>query len=149
MGNGGFTVQYPPLHELASSHNPLIRKVDDFLTYLNPKPHRGMFLKPFMKGESSSFCSTCHKVHLDEPVNKYRWMRGFNDYDNWQASGISGQGARSFYYPPKSQTCTDCHMPMVKSNDAGSHDGMVHSHRFPAANTAVPVANQDATQLAE
>ena len=33
------------------------------------------------------------------PVNGYRWFRGFNDYDNWQASGVSGQGARSFYYP--------------------------------------------------
>ena len=40
-------------------------------------------------------------MHLDVPVNNYRWFRGFNDYDNWQASGVSGQGARSFYYPPK------------------------------------------------
>ena len=67
-------------------------------------------------GISSEFCSTCHKVHLDVPVNKYRWFRGFNDYDNWQASGVSGQGARSFYYPEKSSTCVDCHMPTVATN---------------------------------
>jgi tetratricopeptide (TPR) repeat protein len=147
MGNGGFTVEYPPLHELASSHNPFIRKFDDFLTYLNPKPHRAIFLKPFMQGESSSFCSSCHKVHLDVPVNNYRWLRGFNDYDNWQASGVSGQGARSFYYPAKSASCADCHMPLIDSHDPGNRDGKVHSHRFPAANMAVPFANHDQAQL--
>ena len=57
------------------------------------------FMKPFMRQDAAEFCSSCHKVHLDVPVNDYRWFRGFNDYDNWQASGVSGQGARSFYYP--------------------------------------------------
>jgi tetratricopeptide (TPR) repeat protein len=86
-------------------------------------------------------------VHLDVPVNAYRWVRGFNDYDNWQASGVSGQGARSFYYPPKTSACSDCHMPLVASKDPGNREGKVHSHRFPAANMAVPTANQDAAQL--
>ena len=56
------------------------------------------------------------------PVNSYRWFRGFNDYDNWQASGVSGQGARSFYYPPKSQKCADCHMPLVASQRSGGEE---------------------------
>ena len=146
MGNGDFTMEYPPLHELAASANPLIHALDHYVTYLNPEPHRRTFLKPFMK-HSSEFCSACHKVHLDVPVNNYRWLRGFNDYDNWQASGISGEGARSFYYPPKSMVCSDCHMPLVKSGDPGNHDGMVHSHRFPAANTAVAFVNRDEAQL--
>ena len=146
MGNGDFTIEYPPLHRIASSHNPYLRKVDAFLTYLNPEPHRRNFLKPFMR-DSAEYCATCHKVHLDEPVNHYRWLRGFNEYDNWQASGVSGQGARSFYYPPKSSTCTDCHMPLVASHDPGNRDGKVHSHRFPAANTAIPFVNHDDEQL--
>ena len=100
-----------------------------------------------MRGESAEFCAACHKVHLDVPVNKYRWFRGFNDYDNWQASGVSGQGARSFYYPPKSQVCADCHMPLVPSHDPGNHDGKVHSHRFPAANTAIAYVNHDEAQM--
>jgi len=147
MGNADFTIQYPPLHDLASSRNPVVHGLDYFLTYLNPGPHKKSFLKPFMRGESAEFCATCHKVHLDIPVNQYRWFRGFNDYDNWQASGVSGQGARSFYYPPKSQVCADCHMPLVPSQDPGNHDGKVHSHRFPAANTAVAYANHDDEQL--
>ena len=81
------------------------------------------------------------------PVNGYRWFRGFNDYDNWQASGISGEGARSFYYPPKPQKCADCHMPLVPSNDPAAKNGMVRSHRFPGANTALPFVNGDAVQL--
>ncbi len=88
--------------ELANSHNPYMHALDYFLTFLNPESASPQsFLKPFMRGASAEFCSACHKVHLDVPVNHYRWFRGFNDYDNWQASGVSGQGARSFYYPPK------------------------------------------------
>jgi hypothetical protein len=120
--------------------------VASFLTYLNPQPHRQTFLKPFLR--DPEFCSACHKVHLDVPVNNYRWFRGFNDYDNWQASGVSGQGARSFYYPDKPMVCADCHMPLVASHDPGNRDGKIHSHRFAAANTAVPTVEEDSAQLA-
>jgi tetratricopeptide (TPR) repeat protein len=147
MGNGGYTIEYPPLHELMSSKNKLIQDADYFMTFLNPAPHRRTFMKPFMRQDTPEFCAACHKVHLDVPVNQYRWFRGFNDYDGWQASGVSGQGARSFYYPKQSQNCADCHMQMVASNDPGNIGGQVHSHRFATANTAVPYANQDQTQL--
>jgi tetratricopeptide (TPR) repeat protein len=147
MGQADFYLEYPKLHELAASQSPIIRTLHDFLTRLNPEPHRRVFLKPFMRTQTAEFCSTCHKVHLDAPVNHYRWIRGFNEYDNWQASGVSGQGARSFYYPPKPEQCADCHMPLTASRDAGNINGFVHSHRFPAANTALPTANDDDAQL--
>src|SRR5208282_2169086 len=38
MGNADFTVEYPPLHTLASGRNRAVRALADFLTYLNPKP---------------------------------------------------------------------------------------------------------------
>jgi len=147
MGQGDFYLEYPKLHELAASKNPLVRTLHDFMIKLNPEPHRRVFLKPFMKQQTAEFCSSCHKVHLDVPVNHYRWIRGFNEYDNWQASGVSGEGARSFYYPAKPQQCADCHMPLETSNDMGNIAGKVHSHRFPGANTALPTANEDAVQL--
>jgi tetratricopeptide (TPR) repeat protein len=147
MGQGDFYLEYPKLHELAASKNLLVRALHDYMIKLNPEPHRRVFLKPFMKQQTAEFCSSCHKVHLDVPVNHYRWIRGFNEYDNWQASGVSGEGARSFYYPPKPQQCADCHMPLEPSNDMGNIAGKVHSHRFPAANTALPTANEDAAQL--
>ena len=147
MGQADFYLEYPKLHELAATQNPVARALHDFVIRLNPEPHRRVFLKPFMREQTAEFCSSCHKVHLDVPVNSYRWFRGFNEYDNWQASGVSGQGARSFYYPPKPQQCADCHMPMEASKDSGNINGFVHSHRFPGANTAVPTANEDAAQL--
>jgi tetratricopeptide (TPR) repeat protein len=146
-GNGGFRMEYPPLHQLTTSDNKFVKFVHNYIIKTAPEAHRRSFIKPFMRLDASEFCSSCHKVHLDIPVNNYRWFRGFNEYDNWQASGVSGQGARSFYYPPKSSTCVDCHMPKVASKDFGNVDGQVHNHRFPGANTAVPYANKDEEQL--
>ena len=147
MGQGDFTIEYPPLHDLAASEHPLLRGVHDLLLRLAPRPHRDTFMKPFHTEQSAEFCSSCHKVHLDLPVNDYRWVRGFNEYDNWQASGVSGQGARSFYYPETPQTCSSCHMPLVRSDDPAARDGYVRSHRFPGANTALPFVNRDQAQL--
>jgi tetratricopeptide (TPR) repeat protein len=147
MGQGDFEIEYPPLHDLAVSENPFLAWTHDYLLKLDPRPHRETFLKSFHHLQTPEFCSSCHKVHLDVPVNGYRWFRGFNDYDNWQASGMSGEGARSFYYPPRPQKCADCHMPLVASDDPAAKDGKVKSHRFPAANTALPFVNNDHEQL--
>jgi Flp pilus assembly protein TadD len=168
MGQADFLLEYPALHKMAASKNPIVLRLHDFLTELNPEPHRRVFLKPFMRTQPAEFCSSCHKVHLDVPVNHYRWVRGFNEYDNWQASGVSYQGARSFYYPAKGQNCADCHMPLSQSTDAGNtvpkpvgikdwfvslynsaSNGSIHSHSFAAANTALPYVNHDQTHLAE
>ncbi|NNE44324.1 MAG: hypothetical protein HKN12_08955, partial [Gemmatimonadetes bacterium] len=148
MGNGGFFLEYPPMHDLAVSENPVLRWLHDKAVSLDPGPHKDVFLKPFHREQTSEFCASCHKVHLDEPVNNYRWLGLLNEYDNWQASGVSGHGARSFYYPAEPMDCADCHMPPVASDDKGNIDGYVHSHSFLAANTAVPVANLDEAQLA-
>ena len=147
MGNGGFTMTYPPLHEMGASDNWLIRKLHDYVVNTAPEAHRRAFMPAFLFRDRAEFCSSCHKVHLDVPVNDYRWFRGFNEYDSWQASGVSGYGARSFYYPEKPLDCADCHMPLVRSDDPGNEKGFVHSHRFPAANTAVPYVNRDQEQL--
>jgi len=148
MGNNDYVIEYPPLHDLMASDNKVLNALHDFLVRVDPEPHRKSFLKPFHRGEDSpAFCSACHKVHLDAHVNNYRWFRGFNEYDAWQASGISGFGARSFYYPKQPMTCTSCHMPLVASKDLGNRNGYVHSHRFPAANTALPTVNRHEAQL--
>jgi Tfp pilus assembly protein PilF len=147
MGQGDFEIEYPPLHDLAASDNKALQFLHDRLTYIDPQPHREIFLKPFHRDQTPEFCSSCHKVHLDVPVNGYRWFRGFNDYDNWQASGVSGEGARSFYYPATPQKCADCHMPLVPSTDPAAKNGRIRSHRFAAANTALPYVNNDPVQL--
>jgi tetratricopeptide (TPR) repeat protein len=97
----------------------------------------------------SQFCATCHKQSLITPVNNYKWFRGFDEYDGWQNSGISGGSARSFYYPESPLQCQDCHMPEVRSDDAGNDDGFVASHRFLGSNTALPAEHGYTKQLEE
>ena len=36
MGQGDFEIEYPPLHDLAASENPVLRFVHDQLTYIDP-----------------------------------------------------------------------------------------------------------------
>ena len=154
MGNSDYLADYPPMHKYIITANPLAQGVQKFLTRLAPEPHKKTFLRPIHTDQTAKFCSSCHKVHLDVPVNGYRWFRGFDDYDSWQGSGVSGFGAVSFYYPSDAKTgqpafkkCADCHMPSVPSQDAGNFGGNVHSHRFPGANTALPTAYHDPAQL--
>ncbi len=146
-GNGNFVIEYPAMHELATSKNSIVQAIHDFVLKLDSGPHKKTFMKPFMREQTGEYCSSCHKVHLDVPVNDYRWIRGFNEYDGWQSSGASGQGARSFYYPDQPKDCADCHMPLVRSDDAGNLAGVVHDHRFPGANTALPFVNEHQEQL--
>src|SRR5439155_14680634 len=49
---------------------------------------------------------------------------------------------------PDFKNCADCHMSLTRSHDAGNVGGLIHSHRFAAANTALPFANQHPDQLA-
>ena len=154
MGNSDYTLDYPPMHKYLVTNNQLAKGLHNFLTRLAPEPHKKTFLRPFHRDQTAKFCSSCHKVHLDQALNGYRWLRGQNEYDAWQQSGVSGFGAASFYYPmdektgqPSFKKCADCHMPKVASKDAGNKEGMVKSHAFPAANTALPFVYHDQKQL--
>ncbi len=105
--------------------------------------HKKTFLKPIIR--DSKFCSTCHKVGLPFALNHYKdFLRGQNHYDTFLLSGVSGHGARSFYYPPAAKgQCVDCHMNLVPSRDfaARDFDGKgareIHNHLFLGANTGL------------
>jgi tetratricopeptide (TPR) repeat protein len=96
---------------------------------------------------TAEFCSTCHKVSIPQDLNKYKeFLRGQNHYDTYLLSGVSGHGARSFYYPEKAvQNCAGCHMPLKGSQDFGANffnptntsSRYIHDHLFPGANTGV------------
>jgi len=43
MGQGDFVLEYPKLHELAASDNPIIRGLHDFMVRLNPEPTAACF----------------------------------------------------------------------------------------------------------
>ncbi len=143
LGNGAYTITDPPRYPFAFSEDPFLRAVNRQLIKAKPSFHKKTFLKPIHK--QALFCSSCHKVHLPYALNHYRWLRGQDHYDSFRLSGVSGHRVDSFYYPEKAvANCAHCHMPLAGSDDPAARDfndsgqRSVHSHLFPAANTAVP-----------
>ncbi|MBI1348062.1 tetratricopeptide repeat protein [bacterium] len=142
-GNADFVIEEPSHYPFAKSDNVFLKFVNEQLVKAKPEFHKKTFLKPFHK--TAEFCSTCHKVHLPYELNNYKeFLRGQNHYDPYLLSGVSGHGARSFYYPEVAQTnCSGCHMPLQASHDFGAKffDGkgelQIHNHLFPAANTGI------------
>jgi tetratricopeptide (TPR) repeat protein len=108
----------------------------------------GPRLRPALMSQAQ-FCAACHKVGLGVDVTAgERWLRGQNDYDAWHVSAVAGNGAGSVYRPTETKLCQDCHMPLEPAvqGDAGAKNGMVRSHRFLGANTALPHLRGDAEQ---
>jgi len=142
-GNADYTIEEPQHYPFASSENAVLRWVNETLVKAKPEMHKRTFLKPAIK--DSKFCSTCHKVGLPFALNHYKdFLRGQNHYDTFLLSGVSGHGAKSFYYPPVAKgQCNDCHMNLVASNDFGAKDfdgkggREIHNHLFPGANTGL------------
>ncbi|MFO0910207.1 MAG: tetratricopeptide repeat protein, partial [Isosphaeraceae bacterium] len=142
-GNAAYTIEEPQHYPFANSANPVLQWVNNQLVKAKPEMHKQTFLKPVIK--DSKFCSTCHKVSIPYALNHYKdFLRGQNSYDTFLLSGVSGHGARSFYYPPVAKgQCVECHMNAVPSTEFGAKefDGKpgreVHDHFFPAANTGL------------
>ena len=143
VGNADYTIDEPKHYPFAYSDNPLLSGLNSLMVKAKPSFHKHEMLKPFHK--TAEFCSTCHKVSLPKEVTDYKeFLRGQNHYDSYLLSGVSGHGARSFYYPEVAQqNCNECHMPSMASSDLGSRyieklgELGVHSHAFPSANTAL------------
>src|SRR5262245_16362235 len=144
-GNADYTIDEPIHYPFAYSTNRFLQYLNQQLVKAKPEFHKKTFLKPFMR--TAEFCSTCHKVSIPGELNRYKeFLRGQNHYDTYLLSGVSGHGARSFYYPDQSKpNCASCHMPLKQSQDFGANffdptnttTRFIHSHLFPAANTGV------------
>jgi tetratricopeptide (TPR) repeat protein len=141
-GNADYTIDEPVHYPFAQSENVLLQWINNQLVKAKPSLHKKTFLKPLHS--QPEFCSTCHKVSLPFELNHYKdFLRGQNHWDPWLLSGVSGHGSRSFYYPPKSQDCNDCHMQLKVSDEFGadyfddSGKRKLHNHQFPSANTGV------------
>ena len=142
-GNSDFTIEEPIHYPFAFSENSALRWINRQLVKAKPEFHKKTFLKPLHK--KTEFCGTCHKVHIPEELNAYKWLRGQNHYDTFLLSGVSGHGVSSFYYPEQAEpNCNNCHMPLLPSEQFSAQDFddsgalTIHDHQFPSANTAIP-----------
>ncbi len=143
-GNGDYTIEEPTHYPFTFSTNQVLAYLNRQLIKAKPDFHKKTFLKPLH--QTAEFCSVCHKVSIPKELNHYKeWLRGQNSYDNFLLSGVSGHGARSFYYPPQAEAnCNGCHMPLQPSSDFGAKFFSptntvlsIHDHLFPSANTAI------------
>ena len=139
-GNSSYQFNLPQHYPFAFSENETLRWISKQLLRAKPEHHKRSFLKPVH--QSTAFCGSCHKVHIPESLNQYRWLRGQNHYDEFSLSGVSGQGVTSFYYPKKNHTnCNLCHMKGIDSKDPAartienSPNNQIHDHLFPSGNT--------------
>jgi len=145
-GNADYTIEEPQHYPFAFTDSRILEFVNHQLIKAKPELHKRTFLKSLHR--TSEFCGACHKVHLPQELNNYKFLRGQNHYDSHLLSGVSGHGVASFYYPEKAEpNCNGCHMELLPSNDFGSRRypesgqpevTMVHDHLFPSANTAIP-----------
>jgi len=139
MGQGDYEIAVSPGLDRLTSPDAKVRAAAVRSIRKDPTEHRKELGNPVLA--TVAFCSTCHKSHLDKPINGVGWMREHSDYEMWQISSISGQGARSFYRPAP-RDCLDCHMPRE-----GVRGKTSRSHRFAAANSALPALRGDREQL--
>lgn len=149
-GNGSYVIgddREDPY--IFSSENPgtIGEFVHDAVLRSKPAAHKLFFQPTFF--QTSEFCATCHKVSLPEWLNNYRWLRGQDEFDNWDDSGVSHNASRTAYLPPQRRICQDCHMPRepVLLGDLAAENGTVRSHRFLAVNTALPFIRGDTATL--
>jgi tetratricopeptide (TPR) repeat protein len=103
----------------------------------NPELHSKAVMQDFYK--TSEFCAVCHKAAVPRQLNDYKWQRAFSVYDEWQQSSWSRENPLPFYRKDAVSTCQTCHMkPVDAPTDYGATDGKIGSHRWLAANTAIP-----------
>ncbi|MFK7846540.1 MAG: tetratricopeptide repeat protein [Rhodothermales bacterium] len=145
-GNGRYVIAKPDEYPFARAEDGIGKWLHTKLIKTKPEAHRSAMLKPVHL--TDEFCGSCHKVGFNPEVNHYKWKRAQNQYDSWHASGVSGNTVRSFYLPPEPVSCASCHMPLVPSDDMGNDGGLIKSHRFASANTAVPFVNGHGDQAA-
>ncbi|HLX07812.1 MAG TPA: tetratricopeptide repeat protein [Thermoanaerobaculia bacterium] len=150
MGQADYELAPPPLRQrLGAGGGAAAGGLHAFLVRLDPGAHGAAFAKPFLRGPAAAvFCSTCHREHVDRPIDGERYRRTFDDYQSWHVQISSGDDADLIRLMWQSGGCNDCHMPRVRSQDAGNRGGWIHSHRFAAANTALPALRGDGPQLA-
>ena len=148
----GSYVLGPPTVMLDEKGNPMPGLPSPDEIRAHPERHRAAVMRPLLT--SSEFCGSCHKANLPQSLNGYKWLRAFTTFDEWQQSGWSMQSPIAFFPKTVAKSCQDCHMPKVEAADVSApgtptKKGGVFSHRWAAANTAVPVQFGYDNQLAE
>ncbi len=137
QGIGGYVMGIPAL--LVKEDGTRLHKVSDQEVLDDIPSHRRAMMRPLLK--SQEFCASCHKSQVPQQLNDYKFIRAFSVGDEYQMSSFSKESPHPFYVRDK-ESCNSCHMkkePALKYDAvAAGRDGQIASHRWAAANTAIP-----------
>ena len=136
-GTGSYVMGVPAVL-LDEQGAPITRAVSDGEILAHLDRHSKAVMKDFYR--TSEYCSSCHKAALPKTLNDYKWQRAISLYDEWQASSFAKQSPLPFYVKDSVSTCATCHMQRepLKTTDPGAKKGLLASHRWLGANTAIP-----------
>jgi len=137
QGIGGYVMGDPALL-LKEDGTRLLTGVTDQQILDDIPSHRRAMMRPLLK--SAEFCSACHKSQVPRELNDYKFLRAFSVGDEYQMSSFSKESPHPYYVRDK-ETCNSCHMKREPAPlfDVSAKQGQLVSHRWAAANTAIPV----------
>ena len=143
-GIGGYTMGQPSLLTREDGTKILDASDQDILN--DVASHKRAMIHEVTK--KPEFCAACHKSQVPKELNDYKFLRAFAVGDELQMSSFSKESPHPFYVRNK-ETCNSCHMPNepTKFFDASAKDGNIASHRWAAANTAIPAVYGYSEQL--
>src|SRR5258707_6168403 len=100
--------------------------------------HRRAMMRPLLK--TPEFCGACHKSQVHRELNDYKFLRAFMVADELQQSSFSKESPHPFSVRDK-EPCTSCPMKREPAPlfDVSAKKGTLVSHRWAAANTAIPI----------
>lgn len=144
-GIGGYVMGEPALLVKADGTR-LLEDVTDQQILDNVDDHRRAMMRPVLK--SPEFCGACHKSQVPRELNDYKFLRAFMVADELQMSSFSKESPHPFYVRDR-ETCNSCHMKPEAAPlfDVAAEGGTVKSHRWAAANTALPAFYKFGEQL--
>ena len=143
-GSGSYVIRPARRYLFAHRKNGIAKALNRILVRSVPDLHKAEYTRSFY--DNPEFCATCHKQYIKDPTNDWGWVKLQDQYGEWLESPFSGRNDKGFNKETV-KLCRDCHMPLVASNDpAAGEDGMIRSHRFIAANSAIPWLDGDMEQ---
>lgn len=136
-GIGGYVMGEPALL-VKEDGTRLLAAVSDQQILDDIPSHRRAMMRPLLK--SPEFCGACHKSQVPRELNDYKFLRAFMVADELQQSSFSKESPHPFYVRDK-ETCNSCHMKREPAPlfDVSAKQGALVSHRWAAANTAIPI----------
>ncbi len=139
-GNGRAVYAAPPVYPLAKSRHPALRWTHRFLVRVRPAPHQAALKTP----ESPYQCVSCHRLSVNMPQNRYKFLRYDETWGDWLNSPYSGYAIASAGSGTTPKDCAACHLPKTEGYDIS---GRVRDHALFGADTAKPVLRGDRERL--